>query len=138
MPFPDPAFESRMEYVRWVIVSALIGNDREGRSVGSVSGCTTGVFVRALLREDGSFAGSLRDVERQVRSERSSHRIEVRAALATLLLDGLVKPATERHADLWHLSDKSRDRVRGNRVGELWGLTAEEKARKVTAMKSSV
>ncbi len=142
MPYPDPAFETRMEYVRWVIVSALIRRDREERDKsGGSSGLTTTELVRALVIEDGAFTGSLRDIARQVRSEKTLQRQETRAAIATLLLDGmLVNPSTGRHPDVWRLSQTSLDRINrpSGARSEEWRLTREQRGLRMLAMKSSV
>lgn len=94
---------TRMEFVRWVIVTALLKVP--------TFGATTTELTTALIREDGALSGSLRENFRAARSERDgSPRQEVRAALATLLLDELVRnPDTGRHPDVWHLTKAGLD-----------------------------
>lgn len=146
MPSPEEArlwaqlgVDSRIEYVRWVILSALITNARDGwERTGSVSGLTTGDLVKKLLVEDGAFTGSLRDTMRIVRSEKSQHRQETRAALATLLLDDMVRNPVGGFTDVWHLSEKSRTRIASTGHSSEWRLTPLERGRRMLGMKSSV
>lgn len=149
MPSPEDATlwaqhgcDNRLEYVRWVVIAALIKKDREDREQRAqlTNGLTTGELTKTLLVADGAFSGSLKDFARQVRSEAGLQRQEVRAALATLLLDEMVQnPETGRHPDVWRLTPKSLDRIRSGdpRTAE-WNLTREERGRRMLGMKSSV